>query len=355
MAEPLRVGVDLSILRHPHAGSARWALGLHRALRERDDLDLVAWLGPPRLRRGGLLRKVGNLLRERAWYDLLVPRLARRGGVDVLLMPVNLSARTRSVPQVVSILDVNFLTQAGTYDAGYAAYATRAFRRSAHQATLLTTISQFSRAEIAEHLEADAERIRVVYPGLHPAPDVAPAPAPIPEPYALYVGASEPHKNLALLIEAWRGTSPGGLRLAMVGQPGRDHERLRRLVSELSGRAVLVGAVSSRELERWYAGARVFCFPSRTEGFGYPPLEAMQRRVPVVAAAAGALPEVLDDAARFHDPDDAAAVREHVASLAEPGREREEQIERGLGVAARYTWPEAGAAMAGLLGQAARR
>ena len=353
MSEPLRVGVDLSILRHPLAGSARWALGLHRVLRGRDDLEVMAWLGPRRLQRGGALRKVGNLVRERAWYDLLVPRLARRAGVDVLLMPVNLSARTRSTPQVVTILDVNFLTQPRTYDAAYTSYARHVFSRSIQQATVLTTISRFSGAQIAKHLGADAAEIRVVYPGLDAAPKARVGMPPIPEPYALYVGASEPHKNLGLLLEAWRDRSPGGLRLAIVGQPGRDHERLRGLLSQLKGRVVLVGAVSGHDLERWYGGARVFCFPSRTEGFGYPPLEAMQRRVPVVAAAAGALPEVLGDAASFHDPDDAEAVRHHVAALADSGPEREAQIERGLGVAARYTWPEAGEAMANLIRVAA--
>jgi len=354
MSDLLRVGVDLSILRHPHTGSARWALGLHRALRHDPALELVPWIGPRRFRRGGQIRKVLNFIRERSWYDLVLPRLAGQSRVAVLLMPVNLAARRGPIPQVVTILDVNFLTAPNTYDRAYAAYARRAFTRSLRRASIVATISDFSRREIASHLGADPAGIRVVYPGLNSIPGSPPPAAPLTEPYALYVGATEPHKNLALLIEAWRGHSPGGLKLAIVGQPGRDHDRLRGLAAELGGRVLITGAVGGRLLESWYAGARVFCFPSRSEGFGYPPLEAMQRGVPVVAARAGALPEVLGAAALYHDPDDAAALREQVDALVSDPELRNAQLARGTAQVARYTWHRSARAMAELLRDAAR-
>jgi glycosyltransferase involved in cell wall biosynthesis len=295
---------------------------------------------------------VANLLRERAWYDIMVPRLARRDKVDVLLMPVNLAARKGAAPQVVSILDVNFLSQPGTYDRSYAAYAGHEFARSCRIADILTTISRFSRQEIAARLDVDPERLEVVYPGLD-VPMSGKRVPPIEGAYALYVGATEPHKNIGVLIQAWRGMAPGGMRLAIVGQPGRDDARLRRLAAQLGNRVALVGAVTPVELENWYAGARVFCFPSRTEGFGYPPLEAMQRGIPVVAAAAGALPEVLGDAALFHDPDDVNAVREHVWAAAEGGETRQSLIARGHEVARRYRWDATAETMSSLLWRAA--
>lgn len=349
----LRVGADLSILRHPHAGSARWAIGLFRALREDSELEIRGWVGPHRLRRGGLARKVANAVRERAWYDVVIPRLARQTERDVLLMPVNLTARRGSPPQVVSILDVNFLTQPGTYDRQYAAYARRMFARSARDAAEVQTISAFSRTEIATHLGLDAAGITVVYPGLDPPP--APSTEPVrDEPYALYVGASEPHKNLGLLLEAWRQGSPAGLRLAIVGRPGRDFERLREGVAALGDRVRLVGSVSPPELERWYSGARVFVFPSRTEGFGLPPLEAMQRGIPVVAADAASLPEVLGAAARYHAPDDADTLRELIQAAAEDGRVRSAMVEAGHRRAAEFTWARAASGIKDLLQRASR-
>jgi glycosyltransferase involved in cell wall biosynthesis len=354
MADRLRIGVDLSILRHAHAGSARWALGLYRALRNEDGLELTGWVGPRRLRRRGPINKVGNLLRERMWFDVTLPRLAARAHRDVLLMPVNLVARTKRLPQVVSILDVNFLSQPGTYDRRYAAYARWQFGRSARDATEVQTISRFSRGEIARYLDIDPARISVIYPGL----------APVPERvnilskgvgYALYVGATEPHKNLGVLIDVWRAGPPGGLKLAIVGRQGRDFARLRELAAPLGETVRVIGGVNAGQLEQWYRRARVFCFPSRTEGFGFPPLEAMQRGVPVVAAAAGSLPEVLGDAARFHDPDDADALRAHVEDLAEEGPARRAVIEHGKTRAAEYSWSRTATAMTDLLRQAAGR
>jgi len=88
----MRVGVDMSILRHPFAGSARWATGLVDSMRREQDVQLTEWRGPRRLVRGGAARKVLNLLRERAWYDIGLPRAASREHSDVLLMPVNLTS-----------------------------------------------------------------------------------------------------------------------------------------------------------------------------------------------------------------------------------------------------------------------
>jgi alpha-1,3-rhamnosyl/mannosyltransferase len=295
------------------------------------------------------------MLRERWWFELRLPQVARAAGCEVLLMPVNLSARRGPIPQLVTILDVNFLSEPGTYDPAYVAYARRMFARSVRDADRLTAISEYSRQEIARHLGADPERITVVYPGLTPPPPSTTAFPLVGAPYALYVGATEPHKNLGLLLDAWHRDSPAGLDLAIVGRPGRDHGRLRRRAAELGGQVRVVGAVDAQELESWYAGASAFVFPSRSEGFGYPPLEAMQRGVPVVVARAGALPEVLGDAALYHDPDDGEALRAHLEAVASDPAMRAGLIERGRARAARYTWSASARTVARLLHELAGR
>lgn len=352
MGDLLRIGVDMSILRHPPSGSASWATGLLEALGRDAGLELHPWIGLRRLRRGGPIRKLANVMRDEYWFRVALPRLARQLPADVVLLPVNLSMARGPIPQVVTILDVNFLSRPATYDAAYARYAAWAFRRSVRDADRVTTLSAFSRAEISHHLGGDADRIRVVYPGLSVPPSPGLGPRPLGDPYALYVGATEPHKNVALLMEAWREGSPGDLALAVVGHPGRDHRRLQGLAAPMGGRVRIVGSVDQQTLERWYRGASVFVFPSTTEGFGYPPLEAMQRGVPVVAARAGALPEVLKDAALFHETDDPDAVRELIERLVGSPDLRAEMVTKGMRVAATYTWDATGAAMADVLREA---
>lgn len=343
------MGVDMSILRHPPAGTARWATGLVRALRADDELEISEWLGPPRLRRGGVARKVGNLLRERAWFGFELPRTARRAEIEALLMPANLTASRTRLPQVVTIHDVNFLTRPGTYDPGYARYAEREFRRSARRAARITTVSHFSRAEIAVHLGVDPSRIDVVYPGLHAPPAVAPGPAALSRPYALYVGESAPHKDIPTAIRAWRHLADTPLGLAIVGQPGRDHTNVLALANESHGRVVVVGRVSDEELERWYSHASVFVFPSRAEGFGYPPLEAMLRGVPVVASRAASLPEVLGSAALYFEVGKDEELADQVRRVWTDEPLRRQLVDAGARQAALYTWARTGEMVGGIL------
>jgi glycosyltransferase involved in cell wall biosynthesis len=347
----LRVVVDGAILSRPPTGAARWVRGLSAALDRLPDMDVVLVSGPAHIRRGGRLHRIPNLVRERWWYENGINRIARRERADAMLMPSNLTARPGRIPQVVTVLDVNFLTQADTYERSFVRYATWAYRRSIRDATHATTISEFSRSEIARHLGVDPARLEVIYPGLDEVPPGMVGAVPHDGPYALYVGATERHKNVGLLLDAWRDRSPAGLALVIVGQPGRDHDMVLERAAGCRGRVIVRGRVDAEELERWYRHASVFLFPSRVEGFGYPPLEAMQRGVPVVSSTGGSLPEVLGDGALYFDPDDRLAVIGHVEGLMADETGRIELVNRGFRVAGRYTWLRTARAMSSALRQ----
>jgi glycosyltransferase involved in cell wall biosynthesis len=343
----LKVVVDTAVLRRPHTGTARMVSGLLDALEQIPTLDLKRADGPRRFGGGVFFRPV-NVALQLWWYRFGIRRLAESWGADALLMPAGYAAKRGRIPQLVAIHDVNYLTAPGTYGPLFTRYATWAMKRSARDADRLVTVSAFSRSEISRHLHVDPERIAVVYSGLHQPRQVAFS-RPLVGPYALYVGVTEPSKNLALLLDAWSDSSPAGLPLVVVGQPGHYHATLQRRAAGMSGRVVVRGRVGQDELEAWYRGASVFMFPSRTEGFGFPPLEAMQRSVPVISSNSGSLPEVLGDAALYHDPDDATAVRELVERLMGNADLRQGQIALGLMRAARYRWDVAAEQMAQLL------
>jgi glycosyltransferase involved in cell wall biosynthesis len=349
---PIRVAADLSILRHGQSGSARWATGLTDALSLVANIELRGWRGPQRHGWRGPMRRFVNAARERIYYELSLPRAAGAWGADVMLMPVNVTARRSSVPQVVTIHDVNFLAEPETYDPWFRAYASRMFARAGRDAELVTTVSAYSRERICEYLSIDPGRVRVVYPGLSP-PRPTSGPAPIPDRYALYVGATEPHKNVGLLLDVWAGPRRPPLRLVVVGTPGRAHEAVVRQAEEIGDRVLIVGEVDEPTLERWYAGAEVFLFPSLAEGFGYPPLEAMQRGVPVIASRASSLPEVLGEAALYHGPRDPDQLAAQLDALLAAPELRARIVEAGLAQAARYRWDATALKMADLLWQVA--
>jgi glycosyltransferase involved in cell wall biosynthesis len=127
-------------------------------------------------------------------------------------------------------------------------------------------------------------------------------------------------------------------RLVVAGEPGEAWEGFRREVEgfELGDRVVATGFVE--DLVPLYRAADVLLYPSRYEGFGLPPLEAMACGTPVVAAAAGSLPEVLDGACPLVDPTDHAALAAAVRRLVEDPAAREDAIRRGRARAAGYRW-----------------
>ena len=344
---PLRVGIDYSISRHPQGGTLRWANGLISALGGEEGLEVVSWRGPSRIRRGGPVRKVLNLLLDESWLEVGLPRRAERAHAHVLLMPSNVTSGHARIPQVVTIHDVNFLVAPGTYDRAYAAYAERRFRRSLRQARRATTVSEYSRTQIIERLGADPARVSVVYPGLStpPAGDYV---SPHPRPYVLYVGHTEPHKDVPTAVRAMGFLEDLDVDLAIVGQPGRAHDLLLRQ-SAGNPRVTIVGSVADPVWEAWYRNAAVFVFPSRAEGFGFPPLEAMARGVPVVASRAASLPEVLGSAALFHEPGDAEELAHQVRRVLEDAELARRLSDSGRKRAATYTWASCGDRMAAIL------
>ena len=162
----------------------------------------------------------------------------------------------------------------------------------------------------------DAERIALTPYGVDPrfSPGAGPRDA---APYLLAVGTLQPRKNLEGALRAFEQLVAGGVehRLVVAGARGwRDDELLARVARSPAGsRIELLGHVGDDELVALYRGAGCLLYPSRAEGFGFPPLEAMACGTPVVCSAEGSLGEVVGSAALVVAPDDhralAAAVR----------------------------------------------
>jgi len=343
----LRVGVDMSILRHPHAGTARYANELlsemHAIAAPSETLVPVA--GFPRVRRGHRVGRYLNLASDLVWWSTGAVATCAVKKMDVWFSPANILPLALPRGQVVTIHDVNFLTHPDAYDAGYRSYAERMFRHSAKHADRILTDSRWSASQLQTLLGAPAERIVVAYPGLEHSLRVAAAARnpSFPDRYALFVGQTEPHKNIGVLIEAWRIGVPRGLHLVIAGRPGRDDERLRSIVGgdqSLRELVHLVGSVDEQRLARLYEDATCFLFPSRTEGFGFPPLEAMARGVPTAVANSSSLPEVTDRGALIFDPDDPQAVADICSRLVQDEAERARLATVGRVVAGRYVWRE---------------
>jgi glycosyltransferase involved in cell wall biosynthesis len=206
--------------------------------------------------------------------------------------------------------------------------------------------------EVREDLGVPADRVVAIPSGLAPVTGgdaVAGGRLAGGKRYVLALGTIEPRKNLPALVRAFgpvAATDPE-VRLVVAGPDGWDRDAFTAAVagSAQRDRIVRLGYVDPAARRDLLAGATVFAYPSRYEGFGLPPLEAMAVGVPVVAGRAGALPEVLGDAARFVDPADEQELAAALGGLLDDATARDRLVARGRERARRYDWSTTAAAV----------
>ncbi|MHB9149513.1 MAG: glycosyltransferase family 4 protein [Thermoleophilia bacterium] len=164
--------------------------------------------------------------------------------------------------------------------------------------------------------------------------------------YVLWVGTFKPHKDVPTLLAAHRRLPPE-LRerhpLVLAGDDQMKEGRALRAdlaaSSEEEGRRVYVlGRVPPHELPGLYQAAGVFAFPSRIEGFGLPPLEAMAHNVPVVSSRAAPMPEVLGDAAAYFTPGDSSELAICLTEVLSDPKVAAALRARGAKRVCRYSW-----------------
>ncbi len=233
------------------------------------------------------------------------------------------------------------------------------------QAHLILTVSDHARDGIIEHFGLPASRVRVILE----APEAIFRPVPSPRDpaellpacgvprnsrYLLYVGGISPHKNLPVLVEAYRRLlgdgEPAGLRLLLVGDYAGDvfysaYEDLRALVARhgLEGSICFTGFVPDEALVDLYNRADVVVLPSLEEGFGLPAFEAAACGTPVVASTAGPAGSLLGPAAWTFSPSDVDALTKALRVLLRDPARRQAMGAEGLRRAATFTWERAAA------------
>lgn len=167
-------------------------------------------------------------------------------------------------------------------------------------------------------------------------------PKGISTPFILYVGSAFPHKNLDNLVDAFEilKESYPNLSLVMAGKKEYYYKQLERYVSVSPAKdsIVLPGFVSEAELKWLYQNAGAYVFPSLSEGFGLPGLEAMAHGCPVASSNATCLPEVYGDSVIYFAPNDIKDMADKIGQLLDDKKLRGDFINRGYEQVAKYSW-----------------
>jgi len=286
-----------------------------------------------------------------AWEQAGLPVLAGQLEVDVIHEPYYTMPLRASQPVVVTIHDITVFSNPEIHSPVRGGFYRSATRTSLHRATRCLVPSKATRDELVRVLGADPDRIDVAYHGV----DTQAFRRPTEQerrrvsdrlglhglPYVAFLGEIAPRKNVSALVRGWAQAvaeleQPPALVLA--GYSGVDGE-VDRAVAEVPShlRVVRPGYLRPTDLPGYLGGALVVGYPSQSEGFGLPVLEAMACGAPVLATRRLSLPEVGGDAVAYTEPDPDSIATELRALLADD-RRRRELGEAGFARAGQFTW-----------------
>lgn len=368
----MRIAIDYTPAIRQAAGIGQYVRCLVDAMLAQDDINSYALLASGRPTRTRPFPSAKNVhvrsifIPDRylniLWYRWRLPLYATYfsgqvdlyHGLDFALPPLRGKLR-----KVVTVHDLTFLEHPEYAVPSLAAYLNKVVPEAIAAADVVAAVSQTTRHALIKHLGTPPEKITIIPNGVGAQfrritdPVILAATRHkfgLHHPLVLGVGTLEPRKNHLGLIKAFsqaQKKKQGPAMLALAGGKGWLYEETQQLVADLrlEKKVRFLGHVSDLELITLYSMADVFAFPSFSEGFGIPPLEAMACGTPVITSNLSSLPEIVGDAALLIDPYDVSALGHAITRLIENAQLREELRQKGYQQAQRYTWSAAASKM----------
>jgi glycosyltransferase involved in cell wall biosynthesis len=292
-----------------------------------------------------------------ARFEVRVLRPSSRWAVLPLSLPLELARRPvdllhvqslapplTAAPIVVSIPDLAWILNPEVFPPLLRLRMDLSCRWTARRARRIITCSHFSKAQIVKYYGIAEDKVVVAHHGVHGVYRVvedregvaaARRRYGLEDPFILYVGKLQARKNLARLVRAYHVCRREfGLphRLVLVGKRTYLSEDIFEAITELGleGDVKVLGEVALEDMPLLHRASDLFVFPSLSEGFGLPPLEAMACGSPVVASNSTSLPEVIGDAGILVDPYDIGALARAIRDVLTTPQLKADLRARGL-------------------------
>jgi glycosyltransferase involved in cell wall biosynthesis len=332
----LAVALDMTFPNRNRGGTGVYARSLSNALRQRDDVVVEEISGPTAPGLAGtldwLVRGASRELARRQARVLHCPSFVVPWGVRCPIVVTVHDAATRHVPR--------------DHPLEWRFYDRAILPRRLLAAARVVTVSSSARADIVREYGLPDERIVVIPNGVDERfLSHGPSPDGVGErPTLLFPGAPIPRKNIKVVLVAMATSRPGlrlsQARLEISGAAADDFSDVVAMVSRLGlqDRVRWLGYIPADEMPDVIAHSSVVVYPSLTEGFGLPVLEAFAVGVPVVSSDRGSLPEIVGDAGLLVNPTDVKALGDAIEAVLTNEELRGRLRDRGAQRVKQYTW-----------------
>lgn len=319
-----------------------------------------------KLLENGIIIKVLGSANYFKWEQIALPGAIKKDKVDVLWCPYNTAPVRASCKFVVTINDVIYMTvpigsAPSLYKKMGIIYRRTIVPIAARNASKIITISEFAKREIESTLKKGKGKTKVVYLGADFSGNYLSDDQKaeffkengITSPFILGFGSLEARKNSFSLIQAYEGL-PVGIRdkfqLVLFGFRGFEGSEQYQYIKDHGLKSiVLLGYVSDEEKNTLYKNAEVFVFPSLSEGFGIPVLEAYANGTAVITSNTSSLPEVAGDAALYVNPSKQNDLIDAVSKLLEDEELREELLRKASIQLGKFNWEQTAMQIRGVL------
>ncbi|MGY6559833.1 MAG: glycosyltransferase family 4 protein [Nitritalea sp.] len=291
------------------------------------------------------------------WEQRLLPQAAEQAAVQLLHTTSNTGPTGSKIPLIVTIHDVIYLEKWMLSEGSWYQRLGNLYRRwnvpkVAAQCQHILTVSDYEKERIQHYLRVPEEKISTVYNAcsahfftLHSPEEIQKflSEKGIPNKYVLYLGNTDPKKNLKNVLHALSLVEKAGKLDFKLVMPDLDAGYLRRELALIGNPKLreaihLTGYLPNKQLPYLYQGARCFLYPSLRESFGIPMLEAMASGCPLICSETSAMPEIAGDAAYYVNPHSAMAISEALQHVLSDAMLRKELIEKGHRRAASFSW-----------------
>jgi glycosyltransferase involved in cell wall biosynthesis len=283
------------------------------------------------------------------WHRHAWPPVERwTGPIDISHSPSPLMVPARAARRVITVHDCYFLREPDQVSGVVRRDYVPLVRRATTEADAILAVSQTTRDELRELLDVPEDRVHVTYNGggetyrpVIDAAEIVRSEFGMERPFVLFAGRREPRKDLPTLLAMFEQltTRYPDLELVLVGPEGAGwHAAWAATPPAVVARTRLLDHQTPEVLGALYTAAEFLALPSRWEGFGLTAIESMACGTPVLAARAGALPEVLGDAALWFDIGNVEEMAAAAARILDDSGLRADLAARGMKRAAMYTW-----------------